>query len=451
MSASANDIPEIYRELDYFPEKIHIRGVDNLTTEDITAFASEHYPSQAPSRIEWIDDTSANIVYPTKELAAEALRNYAAEGQSDTISPDEIREAKRLSSQPFTVLGVRPAKKTDVKKPRAHEASRFYLLNPDKDPRENRRRYDGRFRPRGRDGARFKRSRAEDSAQFDVNMYDDDEDSLAKRRTGDSTRRESRSSLASDDSRRTKRLRSGRGFSGDLFSGRLEKEGRERLRDRSASPATWNVDGRFGFEEDDAGRVELRRESPPTYRKHGPNGSNAGVELLASPARGRSNAIDSTSVPNGRELFPSRSSPLKERNRGKELLSRSGSVISNHRRTDAFDYSDDTVELYDRTNGASVQLKEGSAQKGLKSRSLADRITGGPLKRKAENQGRDAEGFSIRGTAGQEESPGFAIKGVAKGVNPRVRELFPERDGNSGKELFGGSRAPRKKAEDLFS
>lgn len=443
-ASNTNTVPEIYRELEYFVEKVHVRGVDSLSTEDVTSFAVEHYPAQEPVRVEWIDDTSANITYASATFATEALNNFAAtrEQQSNTSPDDQLREAKKLSSHPSSYLQVRPAKITDVKKPRAHEASRFYLLNPDKDPREQARRYDGRFRRRGRDGPRLKRGRTNENVQFDVNMYDDDEDSLAKRRTSDSSQRQSRSSFNSDDSRRIKRMRSNKGHSGDLFASKMEKEGR--LRDRSASPAVWDGDGRYGFNENNTGHIDLRRESPPAYRKHAANGSTGSTDLFASPSRGRSNAILDEN-----DLFATKG-PSTTNN--KELFPRSGSLASNHRRTDAFDYSDDTVDLYDRTHGASVQLKESSAQKGLKSRSLADRITGGPLKRKANEEKSNADSFNIRGATKDEENPGFSIKGVAKNINPRVRELFPERESNnSGKELFGGSRAPRKKAEDLFS
>lgn len=117
-------------------------------------------------------------------------------------------------------------------------------------------------------------------------------------------------------------------------------------------------------------------------------------------------------------------------NAGKELFpnSTSGGVI--HRRTEAFDAADE----------AQMDL-EVSPQSKPKSRALADRITGGP---------------PVRGDSSESRSTnlGFQIKGAAsKGdMNPRVKELFPEKFGasNSGKELFPEELARRQKAEDHF-
>ena len=224
--------------------------------------------------------------------------------------------------------------------------------------------------------------------------------------------------------------------------------GGDRLRDRSASPPVSDGDPRFGFAQDEAGRHEERR-SPPPYRNRSIPNTNFKPDLFSSPARGRSNAV-SMSPPNGTELFP-HSSPMRNGNQGRELFPRSSSVASSHRRTDAFDYADETNDMYDETTGAKVSLNDNGAHKGLKSRSLADRITGGPLKRKAEDEGDKPAGeLNIRGQA-SELNPGFSIKGAAS-VNPRVKELFPDK-ANSSKELFGGidrRGAPRKRAEDLF-
>ena len=42
--------------------KVHIRGLDDLTTKDIEAFSTEHFPSHKP-KVEWVDgeqsDTTA--------------------------------------------------------------------------------------------------------------------------------------------------------------------------------------------------------------------------------------------------------------------------------------------------------------------------------------------------------------------------------------------------------
>lgn len=76
-----------------------------------------------------------------------------------------------------------------------------------------------------------------------------------------------------------------------------------------------------------------------------------------------------------------------------------------------------------------------------RSAKLADRITPAP----------SSGGFSIRGMASKRgPDQGIAIKGTG----PTVKELFPEKFGNAGKELFAekleGRGRRRQKAEDMF-
>lgn len=80
------------------------------------------------------------------------------------------------------------------------------------------------------------------------------------------------------------------------------------------------------------------------------------------------------------------------------------------------------------------------------SASLADRIT---TPNTATGDG--GNGINIRGIAGRRSNEqGIAIKGTG----PTVKELFPEKFGNSGKELFAekieGRGRRRQKAEDSF-
>lgn len=370
-------------------------------------FAAEHYPSQDPSRIEWIDDTSANIVYPTEETAVEALHSFLRSPQiSTTLSFTELRPAKLFSTHPHFSLQVRQANSHDVKKRNAHETSRFYLLNPEHDPRERRRSHDNR-RGKGRDDRRYKRRRSDvENVPFDVNMYDDDAESLAKR---------------AENERRSKKARF-EGSRDDLFAERIRKDQIPRLRNRSASPGRLvSDDGRFGFDPLD----EPLRPSPPVRTRSRAN-ANTGKELLSSPAASARSFLRHTS-PAPRELFPEQAPPVGEiSNTGKELLA-NGAQPAHHRRTDAFDAADET--------DADM---EGSPTTKQKSRNLADRVTGGPALRLRDTENQNSN---------QSANPGFTIKGVAKEVNPRVKELFPDKVGSDReRELF----APRRRAEDLF-
>ena len=62
------------------------------------------------------------------------------EEDSSVLPSLRLRTAKTLSNHPESVIQVRAAVKTDRKKHRAHEASRFYLMHPEHDPRERVRR-----------------------------------------------------------------------------------------------------------------------------------------------------------------------------------------------------------------------------------------------------------------------------------------------------------------------
>ncbi|KAL1304834.1 hypothetical protein AAFC00_003761 [Neodothiora populina] len=414
------------------PTKVNVRGLDNFTTQDIRQFASEHYSTaELQQRVEWIDDTSANIVYNTEAAAEEALRAFSdlSESIPEQLSPLQSRKAKSLSTHPETELEVRLATVGDVKAPRAHERSRFYLMNPDHDPRERRRDYDDRGR-RGNGRRPERRRREEPQQKFDVSMYDDDAgegaaevEPRARRGREGYVPRDRDSYASRDQGGRGGRRRS---EEEDLFASNSQG----RLRDRSASPVR-DGDGRFGFDEDQPMRRTARRRSndPPARQRDliADRGGNTAPKELFPAKASKSSALEgSLPANNGStvESVPELVSPPK---RNRELFPNKTSH-SNHRRSDALDSEE--------TNRAR--------------RSLADRITGGP---NADTRAAAPNGFSIKGSA--VESPGFSIRGASREVNPVVKELFPSKlgAGNTGREdLFADKLKgkPRRRAEDLF-
>ncbi|KAJ5179151.1 hypothetical protein N7492_002361 [Penicillium capsulatum] len=378
-------------------EKVHVRGVDDLTTENIKEFATSHFNQETPSRVEWIDDTSANLLYSSTEIglqALAALTQVTEEEDASALPPLRLRSAKLLASHPDSVLQVRSAVKTDRKQPRAHEKSRFYLMHPEHDPRErlrqelsDRRRGDtgdGDYRRRRFDDHELRRRRDRDhNDRFNANMYDDQP--------------------ASDSERPDRRGRGPR----ELFPDDERASGR--LRNRSASPGRDTLEDTDRLNRVHEGRRKFRERSPRTRR-------NEGRELL--PSKGDSDS-------GARELFPNKptSSYIK-----KELFP---TKTSNHRRSDAFDASDETPD------------------------SLARRITA-PGQRNHQ-----VELFPELGGDVQMEDQGFAMRGIPKGISIKgrgasARELFPSKydTNNAGKELFSepleGRGGRRRKAEDLF-
>lgn len=405
-------------------EKIHVRGVDELTTKDIKRFASEHFKEEEPARVEWIDDTSANLIYGSTDVGLRALTELTQLSGHEDISlfPSlQLRTAKPLSTHPESVLQVRSAVLTDRKRPRAHEASRFYLMHPEHDPRERMRSEFSERRQRGRrDGS---------SGEYRRRRFDDEEHQRRKANGDNFT------SSMYDDNQESGRDDSSKG-NYEIFPSDSDRS-RGRLRDRSASP-----DKLYSSRDRTKSRRRFRERSPRTKRDRELfSRVNANKELFPS----ETNSSDEGA--GRRELFPSKpsSSLLK-----KELFP-SKPNTSNHRRSDAIDSAaaDETADLFasritiplmDSASDASGRSgKKGSSNVRLFSEK--DEETGLNIRGTAsENQG-----MSIRGT-----SNGISIKGAAS-----VRELFPHKfTGNEGKELFSdslqGRGGRRRKAEDMF-
>lgn len=387
------------------PHKIHIRGIDDLTTNDIRAFSTEHYSSHPPLQIEWIDDTSANLVYETSDIASEALASFSLQSDGDVafLHSLQLRAAKPHRIHPGSSIQVRTAVSTDQKRPRAYQASRFYLMHPEHDPRERRRRTSrsgGEYRSRRYGNDEHRRRRRVDAVEgFTASMYDDDADAVVAR-TNASDRRNSRSS-----------------FSSGTNSYRPKPS-----RDRSASPSR----------ENDSRRSARRRSPPPRYDSRDPNPfpqENRAKELFPHKATSLDIGAELRGVSSDtKELFPNKSAAA---NRKKELFPlKAGTSV--HRRSDAFDAADETADLF--ANGMTVPFVDGASDHpsnhGRLNPSDPD-----PIAEDLEDLERG--GFSIRGAA-KKADIGFSIRGTATGASPgnAVKELFPVKAGNAGKELF---------------
>ena len=381
--------------------KIHIRGLDEFTSSDILSYLAEYF-SSAAATLEWIDDTSANLVFETSEPAAEAFKSLSLSPVEDTTIPDllQLRPARPSSSKPSATLQIRIAVAADRKRAKAHEASRFYMMHPEHDPRENRRRgrrddSHGYRRNRFGDDEHQRRRKGDERNGYKASMYDDE--------PGNPARRGSRSSFSSEDREDRHRL----------------SRSQRRSRNRSASPIRKSN-----------GRIR-DRTSPPPYSKRDPNPAprqNLGKELFPVKSRDIGNDIRGTSSNNQKELFPNKSAAA---NLKRELFPlKSGGNVT-HRRTDAVDATEETTNLL--ATGMTVPFVDGPND-------TADAF---PLHSDSIDQG----GFKIRGTS-KSTDLGFAIRGSAI-TSPPSKELFPAKVNNAGKELF--SRGVRRnKAADMF-
>ncbi|KAK2798447.1 hypothetical protein FQN51_007710 [Onygenales sp. PD_10] len=417
-------------------EKVHIRGVDDLTTDDIKRYANEHFTVEEPARIEWIDDTSANIVYSSTEVGLKALDSFSQDRVGEDGAPLttlRLRLAQNLSTHPESVLQVRSAVKTDRKKQRAHEASRFYLMHPEHDPRERmRREFADRRRSGRRDDSdtdysrrrfddrehRRRRDRA-DEDNFNDSMYDDDGGRSRERNGSDGGR-------LNGDGRRG-RSRGVQRDGGDLFSDGMGASS-GRLRNRSASPSVVEFDQQDPI-------IQSREQTRSRFRERSPR-RNRSRGLFASEYTTSDDSSDR------RELFPNKtaSSYLK-----KELFPNKTST-SNHRRSDAFDAADETADLFSKH--MPVPFVDGASD-GKSPRRSKSQVELFPEKQ-------DKEGLNIRGAAMDDQ--GISIRGASQGISIKgaasVRELFPSKYANEGKELFSdkleGRGGKRRKAEDMF-
>ncbi|KAK3359797.1 hypothetical protein B0T25DRAFT_472933 [Lasiosphaeria hispida] len=404
------------------PHKVHIRGLDTFTPDDVKAYLAQHYSAGSFDRIEWIDDSSANIVFKSESMAQEALVALAAVAIADAtqLPPLETVPARDYAAKPDSRLQVRFAVTGDRKVVGAAQRSRFYLLHPEYDPEERRRRGDftrGKYRDRdegyrrdgrgrgdkrdGRDGRRRDHRDEEDDEPFDVNLYGDDPVVLAQRTLGRRPRSRRRSassgSLESDHSRSY----SQRNREKELFPSRRSGNG-YRARARSASPVR-DRDGDAQMDEDESARV---------------------AAALRTREKGRSiqerlTKDNSTREPREpRELFPTKE------NRVKELFPTKISSVA----------------------GSKAQMDQVDDTTVLASAKLADRIT-------PRSAAVVSSGLNIRGLATKRANEqGLTIKGTGA----TAKELFPDKfgGGNSGKELFAdrleGRGRRRQKAEDSF-
>ncbi len=403
------------------------------------------------------------MVFGTPATALKALDQLTniAFGDSSSVPSLQPRLAKAFSKHPESSLQIRVALFTDRKRPRAYEASRFYMMHPEHDPREQHVRdrssqngYDG-YRRRRYGHDEHRRRRNGDSAQgFKPSMYDDDPSALASRENGYMSRRGSysmHSTVSSSDERNSGGERRTRHAHG-VGSYRPGRHGHSIgiSRDRSASP------GRSSTHTSNYSRRRSRRRTPPPpYQPRDPHPvlrQNQGKELFPSKS-----TLDTDINPIGRELFPHKTVTT---NVIKELFPNKSNNV-NHRRSDAFDAADETADLF--ASRLSVSFTERDNSTNAPRRTTAGPISSfgrlkdsefEPVSEALENL--EGGGISIRGVS-KKQDQGFSIRGAAD-ENPRsgvAKELFPGKAlGNAGKELFAeklqGRGGKRNRAEDMF-
>jgi hypothetical protein len=417
---SSNVIPAIYTEdpaTEPVWEKVHIRGLDDMHTNDILGFVNDSFPD-ANAHVQWIDDTSANIVFKTKEQAREAMLKLVQDpitAEAISASPFDLRTAKAMATRPASILTIRVAQAGDRKKKNAREASRYYLMHPDEDPTERmrrefangrRRRDNGEYERRRFDDREHRRRRyndgGDDMNDFSANMYDD----------------------------APQPGRNGRGRDEDLFP--------DRSRRRSASPGTRNSDEINLSDADQDGRLVRRRkgyrdrtERPPPYSRRDPAPfprTNEGKELFGGSSKPEgglhSDRMDTSTRPSGLDNREANAAVARKM-RDHLMSAQTSPRAAGHRRSRAMDAKNEE-DLIERFGRKSVSMDSTKSNVELF----------------------PSNGLSIKGTANG--SGGLSIKGRAD----QVKELFPNQYGsNAGRELFDEpvrAKQSRRRAGDLF-
>ncbi|KAK9472444.1 uncharacterized protein V1510DRAFT_131733 [Dipodascopsis tothii] len=126
------------------PEALTLLGVNELSTKDISSYAT-HFFADEPPRLEWVDDSSIVLVYGNGETAQRALSALTAEAEFYDGEPEAlaVRTAKPHHVKPeANLLQIRAARNNDRKVRGARDRSRYYLLygDPrDSEPRSRRR------------------------------------------------------------------------------------------------------------------------------------------------------------------------------------------------------------------------------------------------------------------------------------------------------------------------
>ncbi|RMZ87620.1 hypothetical protein DV736_g5153, partial [Chaetothyriales sp. CBS 134916] len=436
-------IPEIYNEK---PEeeaqwwKIHLRGTDDLSTDDLLALV-HHYAPGADVHIQWVNDTAANVVCKGSDNMQNIFLNLV---DADLVWPAVVADpfalhmARQHPSNPATMLQMRVAQAGDRKKKNAAVESRYYLLHPGDDPTERiRQEFNsnrGEYRRRRADDRDQRRRRDADLAaatnEFSASMYDDAPSTADQQTTTQSRGR-------------------------DLFS-RITRR-------RSASPRPRNASEIDISDSEHESRPRTRRNGYRDRTQHATvsPAQNAGKELFSSDDTPRGggglrsdnlnlfpiptllgNSTNNNTHPGANGARPAADSraenaAVAKRLKADLLSAAQTSPRSNHRRSHAMDAKNEE-DLAERFARKTLSIDSTRSHCSANSHSQTHNHS---------NPTRADQGLLIRGgaTSSSNGAPELSIKGRAI----EAKELFPHLyvsrkrsaggggpGGNEGKELF---------------
>ncbi|QSL64515.1 hypothetical protein MERGE_001816 [Pneumocystis wakefieldiae] len=144
ITKNKNSVPCNFKELDIQkneflntvrPEALYLKGVDQMSTDDVKKYCITYYPTASPS-IEWIDDSSCNLVYSDASTASSVLSSISC-FEVDTLYTSFLVPAKTCLKYNNAQLFIRHSSILDKKTPGARERSRWYLFHPHPSEKRN--------------------------------------------------------------------------------------------------------------------------------------------------------------------------------------------------------------------------------------------------------------------------------------------------------------------------
>jgi hypothetical protein len=197
--------------------------VNDFDPNDPLYWAMEHCQSDPRvKQLRWVNDTSVNLDFYSKEDATVALGilTHPDEGDTSNLSMQETRRAKLYSKKPNNVLLIRQSNAGDQKPKGAASRSNYYQRNPD--VAGNRQRNPQRSQPARKDYLDYgdqdmgSRERPRRGYSGDETMGESGADRRGPRRNGRDTR--------DDRDGRETRGRGGRGGRHPAAAGRLRND-----------------------------------------------------------------------------------------------------------------------------------------------------------------------------------------------------------------------------------
>ncbi|CAG84197.1 YALI0A19822p [Yarrowia lipolytica CLIB122] len=127
-------------------EAVNLRGVNEMSNKDVKSYVSGTCSISSVFNIDWVDDSSVNIVFVDAidaQNALQAMTDPSLFYDGDSIEPEQERAAKTFvkADHGKVQLQVRTSYQSDVKARDARQKSKYYLYHGEPTKVEDFRRF----------------------------------------------------------------------------------------------------------------------------------------------------------------------------------------------------------------------------------------------------------------------------------------------------------------------